>query len=252
MSLTAGENLTLFALASLGAIFVGLGKGGLPAVGSLAVPTLSLMISPVTAAALLLPVYIVSDWVGLWLYRHKFSKQNLTILIPASVAGVAIGWATASFFPDRLLTLMIGLLGVGFCFNAWFFKPRNGAPRPPDVPRGVFWGGLAGFTSFVSHAGGPPFQIYVLPQRLEKLVFAGTSTILFAVINLAKVVPYWQLGQFAPASLRTAAMLIPIAIAGTVAGAILTRIIPEKTFFRCVQATLFVVSLKLIFDAAMR
>ena len=54
---------------------------------------------------------------------------------------------------------------------------------------GILWGTLAGFTSFISHAGAPPFQIYVLPQRLPKLVFAGTSTILFATINAAKIVP---------------------------------------------------------------
>ncbi len=248
MSFLPVENLPLFALAGVGAIFVGLGKGGLPSVGSLAVPTLSLMISPVTAAALLLPVYVVSDWVGLWLYRHKFSKPNLVILIPASFAGVAFGWATASLFSDRIITLLIGLIGVGFCLNIWLWTPADGPAKPPDVPRGIFWGALSGFTSFVSHAGGAPFQIYVLPQRLEKLVFAGTSTILFAAVNLAKIVPYWQLGQFAPASLRTGAMLVPIAIAGTVAGAFLTRIIPDKIFFRCVQITLFAVSLKLIAD----
>jgi uncharacterized protein len=244
------ENLSLFALASLGAIFVGLGKGGLPAIGSLAVPTLSLMISPVTAAALLLPVYVVSDWAGLWLYRHKFSKANLAILIPASIAGVGFGWVTASLFPDSLITLLIGLMGIGFCLSTWLSKTRDASPKPPNIPLGIFWGALSGFTSFVSHAGGPPFQIYVLPQRLEKLVFAGTSTILFAAVNLAKIVPYWQLGQLAPSGLRTAAMLVPIAIAGTVGGAFLTKVIPDKLFFRFVQIMLFGVSLKLVFDGA--
>ena len=242
------ENPSLFALACLGAIFVGLSKGGLPAIGSLAVPTLSLMISPVTAAALLLPVYVVSDWVGLWLYRHKFSKPNLAILIPASMAGIGFGWATASLLPDKLVTLLIGLMGVGFCLNSWLSRTRNAPPASPDIPRGIFWGALAGFTSFVSHSGAPPFQIYVLPQRLEKLVFAGTSTILFAAVNVAKIVPYWQLGQFAPTGLRTAAMLVPVAIAGTVAGAFLTKVIPDKLFFRLVQITLFAVSIKLVFD----
>jgi uncharacterized protein len=248
MSLNPAENLPLFALAGLGAIFVGLGKGGLPAIGALAVPTLSLVISPVTAAALLLPVYVVSDCAGLWLYRRSFSKPNLAILIPASMAGIAFGWATASIFSDKIITLLIGSMGIGFCLNIWLSKTVDAPPRPPDIPRGLFWGALAGFTSFVSHAGAPPFQIYVLPQRLEKFVFAGTSTILFACVNLAKIVPYWQLGQFAPSGLRAAAMLVPIAIAGTVAGAFLTRIIPDKLFFRFVQTMLFALSLKLVFD----
>ncbi len=77
-------------------------------------------------------------------------------------------------------------------------------PRPADVPRGLFWGSITGFTSFVSHAGAPPYQMYVLPQRLEKMVYAGTSTIVFAIINLLKLPPYWFLGQVNLGSLRTA------------------------------------------------
>jgi uncharacterized protein len=243
-----GENAPLFVLASAGAIFVGLSKGGLPAIGGLAVPMLSLMMSPVTAAALLLPVYIVSDWVGLYLYRRCYSKPNLRILIPGAMAGVAFGWATASLFPENVIKLLIGLMGIGFCLNSWLFRLDGVPATSPDVPRGLFWGALSGFTSFVSHAGAPPFQIYILPQRLDKLSFAGTSTILFAIINAAKIVPYWQLGQFAPGSLRTGLMLLPAAIAGTIAGALLTRIIPDKLFFRVVQAALFTVSLKLAYD----
>jgi uncharacterized protein len=243
-----GDNAALFALASAGAIFVGLSKGGLPAIGSLSVPMLSLTMSPVKAAALLLPVYVASDWVGLWLYRHRYSRPNLRILVPGAMAGVAFAWATASLFPENVIKLLIGLMGIGFCLNAWFFRLADAPPTHPDTRRGLFWGALSGFTSFVSHAGAPPFQIYMLPQRLDKLSFAGTSTILFAIVNAAKIVPYWQLGQFAPGSLRTGLMLLPAAIAGTIAGALLTRIIPDKLFFRVVQAALFTVSLKLAYD----
>jgi uncharacterized membrane protein YfcA len=245
-----GDDATLFALAGIGAIFVGLSKGGLPAIASLSVPMLSLTMSPVKAAALLLPVYVVSDWMGLWLYRHSYSRPNLKIMIPGAVAGVLFGWATAKLFPESVITLLIGLMGVVFCLRSWFIRVPDAPATGPNVPRGLFWSALAGFTSFVSHSGAPPFQIYILPQRLDKLCFAGTATILFAVINAAKIVPYWQLGQLAAGNLRMGLLLVPAAIAGTVAGAMLTRIIPDKLFFRAVQATLFAVSLKLAFDAS--
>ena len=70
----------------------------------------------------------------------------------------------------------------------------------------------------MSHTGGPPFQTYVLPQKLPKMVFAGTSTIAFAIINVVKLVPYWALGQFNPSNLEMAAMLSPVAIIGAVVG----------------------------------
>ena len=91
------------------------------------------------------------------------------------------------------------------------------------MPRGVFWGTVAGFTSFVSHSGAPPFQMYVLPQKLEKLAFAGTATILFAIINLAKLVPYWELDSFSAIDPKLPLAALPVGILGTYVGAKLTR-----------------------------
>jgi uncharacterized protein len=240
---------TLLVLGCFAALLVGLSKGGLPTVGMLAVPVMALKISPVTAAVLLLPIFVMTDMVGVYLYRRDFSLRNVKILIPAGMAGVLFGWAVASHLSDKGVALLIGLLGVGFCLNIWLRPAPAGEGRPGSVGWGWFWGSLAGFTSFVSHAGAPPYQIYVLPQRLKKITFAGTSTIVFAAINLSKVVPYMQLRPYSMADLRTVAWLVPTALLGTVLGAWLTRHMPDTWFFRLVQVGLFSVSIKLIFDA---
>jgi uncharacterized membrane protein YfcA len=239
-----------FVLAGLASLLVGLSKGGLPTVGMLAVPLLSLFMSPVKAAVLLLPIYIISDVVSVWLYRKNFSAPNLKILIPAGVLGVFIGWLTASFTSDSAVKLMIGFMGVGFCLNTWLRKTPQGK-QSVDVKKGWFWGTVAGFTSFISHAGGPPFQIYVLPQRLPKIEFAGTATLLFAVINAAKILPYQMLQPYSVDDLMRAADLIPFALVGTVLGAYITKKIADVWFYRLVQAGLFLVSLKLIADVVL-
>ena len=239
-----------FVLAGLASLLVGLSKGGLPTVGMLAVPLLSLFMSPVKAAVLLLPIYVISDVVSVWLYRKDFSAPNLKILIPAGLLGVLIGWLTASFTSDSAVKLMIGCMGVGFCLNTWLRKtPQDKQPVNPK--KGWFWGTMAGFTSFISHAGGPPFQIYVLPQRLPKIQFAGTATLLFAVINAAKIWPYQLLQPYSHDDLMRAADLIPFALVGTVLGAYITKKIADVWFYRFVQAGLFVVSLKLIADVVL-
>ena len=187
--------------------------------------------------------------IGLWAYRREFSSRNLKILIPATTFGVVIGWATASIVSERFVTLLVGVIGLAFTIE-YFFRGRHRLePRPADVPRGLFWGTISGFTSFVSHAGAPPYQIYALPQRMEKMVFAGTSTILFATVNAVKLVPYWSLGQLSPDNLKIAVILIPAAVAATFLGLKLTRIIPQALFFRMVLIALFLVSLKLVYDA---
>ena len=242
------QTVLFYALAMLAAFTVGLSKGGLAMVGILGVPLLALVISPVAAAALLLPIYIVSDVFGLWVYRRAFDSRNLAILGPATTLGVIIGWATARITSERLVTLIIGIIGLSYCINA-LIKRGNTEKKPADVPRGLFWGTIAGFTSFVSHSGGPPYQMYTLPQKMEKMVFAGTSTILFAYVNAIKLVPYWALGQFNPGNLETAALLSPVAVIGAFAGYRATRIMPEKLFFRIVEVALALVSVKLIGDA---
>ena len=241
-------DIAFYLLAALAAFTVGLSKGGLPLIGMLGVPLLALSISPIVAAALLLPIFVLSDMFGLYVYRRAFDRRNLAILIPAATLGIAIGWATASITREWLVTLIVGLIGLSYCINALVTR-GGGASKPADIPRGVFWGAISGFTSFVSHSGAPPYQMYVLPQRLDKLTFAGTSTIFFAVVNAVKLVPYWALGQFTAGNLKVAAILAPIAVAGTFFGFRLVKIIPEKAFFRFVEVALAVVSVKLVFDA---
>ena len=238
-----------FVITNLAALLIGLSKGGLPSIGMLAVPILSLAISPMKAAVLLLPIYVISDVVGVWLYRRHFSTPNLIILIPAGVLGVFIGWLTASYISDIAIKLLLGLIGIGFCLNTWLRKQSDQPTQSAHFGKGLFWGALAGFTSFISHAGAPPFQIYMLPQRLSKSEFAGTATLVFAVINAAKIIPYQDLRPYAMGDVVEAAALIPIALAGTVLGAYLTKKIADKWFFRFIQVGLFIISIKLIFDA---
>jgi uncharacterized membrane protein YfcA len=240
--------LFFYAVALIAAILVGASKGGLPVVGMLGVPVLALATSPVHAAGLLLPIFVVTDMFGLWAYRREFDRRNLMILIPATTLGVGIGWATASIVPEWLVTLIVGLIGLSFSLHYWWRGRHAVTSHPADVPRGVFWGTVSGFTSFVSHAGAPPYQMYVLPQRLEKMIYAGTTTILFAIVNAVKLVPYWALGQLSLANLKTVAALFPFAIAATFVGVRLTRIIPQDLFYRLVISALFLVSLKLIYD----
>jgi uncharacterized membrane protein YfcA len=237
-------------LAGLAAFFVGSSKGGLPFVGILAVPLMALQISPVVAAGLLLPIYIISDIYGLWIYRKSYDIRNIKILVPAAAIGIGVGWATAHITSDSLVKLVVGIIGLAYCVDALLKVKRNLPPKSADIPRGIFWGALTGFTSFVSHAGAPPYQMYVLPQRLEKMVYAGTSTIIFAIINLLKLPPYWFLGQVNVGSLETGLYLAPIAIIGAFLGYRLTRIIPQGIFFRVVEVVLFLVSIKLIYDGA--
>lgn len=243
------HDILFWVLACLATFLVGASKGGVPGVGILAVPIFSQAISPVVAAGLLLPLYVVSDWYGLWLYRKNYDLWNIKLIAVAATIGIGIGWATAHYNSDELVKLMVGLIGLWYTADLMFRNARAAAPKPADVPRGLFWGIITGFTSFVAHAGGTPFQMFVLPQRMEKMVYAGTATITFTIINALKLPPYFMLGQINTGSLEKGLYLAPVALFGSWAGFRLTKMLPERAFFRAVEIALFIVSLKLIWDA---
>jgi uncharacterized protein len=230
------------------ASLVGMGKGGVPIVGMLAVPVMALVMNPVMAAGMLLPVYVVSDVFGLYAYRHAFDRRVLAIMLPGAVVGIAVGWATASVVPEAAVTLLVGLIGLAFALNLIIKRAVVAEPKRPEVAPGLFWGAVTGFTSFVSHAGAPPYQVYTLPLGLTKAVFAGTSTIAFAVINAVKLVPYYALGQLNLGNLQMAAVLAVPAVIAVFAGVRLVNVMPERLFFRLVTWALLAISVKLIWD----
>ena len=233
-------------IAVFAAMLTGIGKGGVPIVGALTVPVLSLVISPVAAAGLMLPVFVISDWFGLYAYRKDFDKRVLVIACVSMTVGVGIGWATARMISESYVTVLVGVISVAFALNQLLRRAVVAAPKRAEIAPGVFWCTIAGFTSFVSHTGAPPYQVWTLPLGLRKAVFAGTSTIAFAYVNAIKLVPYYFLGQINLDSLKIAAILMPVAAAAVFAGVWTVRRLPEKLFFQIVTWSLLLIGLHLI------
>lgn len=235
-------------IAVLAAISVGLAKGGLPMASSLSVPLLAVVMNPVAGAGLLLPVYIVSDLFGLYAYRRHFDARVLEIMFPATAIGVGIGWATASIVPEQAVMGLVGVIGFVFALNA-LLRPSLGEARRAKLGPGLFWGTITGFISFVSHSGGPPFQAYTIPLRMEKSVFAGTATIAFAWVNAIKLIPYIALGQINLSSLETALVLAIPASISVFAGVKLVKILPQDLFYKIVTWALLLISIQLIWKS---
>lgn len=229
---------------------MGLSKGGVPMIAILAVPLMSLFMDPALAAGLLLPIYIVADMYAVYLFRKAFSARNLKILLPGAIVGILIGFAAISYVPGNAGKLLVALIGLYYLANA-LLKRLSKTPvaaRPADVPRGLFWGTIAGLTSYISHAGGPPFQAYVLPQKLDKLVYLGTTTIFFTTVNLIKVPPFILAGQITWESAGQAAWLAPFALAGAWSGSKIARALPDHIFFVLIEIALALVTFKLLYE----
>jgi hypothetical protein len=230
-------------------VLTGLSKGGfLGSVGGLAVPIMALVISPVQAAGIMLPILIAMDWMGVAAYRREWSRENIRILLPAATVGIVVGWLLARYISEGVVRLIVGVIGLGFTLNHWLdLRPKHAAAGTDRI-KGSVWGALSGFTSFVSHSGGPPLAVYLLPQRLPNAIYAGTAVMFFTAVNLIKVPPYVLLGQFDRGNLTTSLALFPLALASMWLGIRLVRRVPQEPFFKIAYLTLFLISLKLVWD----
>ncbi len=236
-----------YAAAVPAVILMGLAKGGFSGIGLLSLPLMALVVSPVQAAAITLPILLVQDAVSVWAYRKQWDGRNVVILACGAVFGILAGYLLAAQVSDAVVRLAIGLISVAFAIQRLALGARAKITGAAVAP-GLFWGAVSGFTSFVAHAGGPPFQVYVMPQKMHRELFAGTGAVFFAIINLIKAPPYFALGQFTRENLTTAAVLFPVAIVSTWAGVVLVRRVSGERFYTIVYLLLIGVGGKLIVD----
>lgn len=231
-------------------ILVGLSKGGLGgAMALMGVPLLALVMPPVQAAAILLPILIVMDIVSLWSWRGSRDPVTLRLMLPGAVIGIGIGWLTALIVTAGAVRVIVGIVALAFVGH-WLTRKATGTDRPqPHRPlQAGFWGLFSGFTSFVAHAGGPPYQVYALPLKQDPGIYVGTSVVFFAIVNVVKLVPYFALGQFDAANLTAALVLMPIAPLATLAGAWLVRRMKPQIFYPFMYATILLIGIKLLWD----
>ena len=243
-----------YVVAVIAVAMQGLAKGGFAGMGALSMPLLALAIDPVRAAAILLPILIVQDVVRVWSFRRTWDGWIIAWMLPGAFVGVAIGWAFSASVDERALMTTLG--AITFVFGAWrLWIERGGraiaASRSPGWV-GALFGVATGVTSQIAHAGGPPFQMWVTPRRLPHQIYVGTSAIVFAAVNWAKVPAYVALGVFTRPVLTTAAALLPVAIVSTLAGVWIVRRIDPARFYRLIYLLMIGLGAKLIWSGVVQ
>jgi len=239
-----------FYLAALvGVLITGISKSGFGGIGGIAVPLMALTIPAPQAAAIMLPILLVMDAIGLVVFRNRFDRTNLRIMLPGAIIGITLGWLTFSSIDPRWIRGIIGLESILFAVDRFRKTGSATAPQPASVRKGWFWGTVAGFTSFVSHAGGPTIMQFLLPQGMDKMRLVGTTTIFFAVVNFVKLAPYAALNLLDLRNLATAGILLPVVPVGYWIGIKLLRGMDQRSFDRVLTWLLLLTGMKLLWDA---
>ncbi|OWR00226.1 sulfite exporter TauE/SafE family protein [Sphingopyxis witflariensis] len=248
MSLLA-DPVTL-AVVALAVVLLGLAKGGLSGVGALATPLVALVLPPTIAAALLLPILIVQDVVSVWSFRKTWDGWVVAWMLPGAAVGIAAGYFYAEQVDEAKLMAALGAITLAFgVYRLWVERGgRIVAASTSPGWIGTLFGALTGFTSQIAHAGGPPFQMWVTPRRLPHLVFVGTSSILFAMINWMKVPAYLALGAFPHEVIVAALLLMPLAIGSTLLTVRLLKRMDGARFYVVIYILMVLLGAKLLWD----
>ena len=188
------------------------------------------------------------DIMSWWAYRRIWDRRNLLILVPAALLGILVGALTFRYMSEDALRLIVGAIAVLFTLDHWFKRRPSLTPAEAGVRLGAVCGAISGFTSFIAHAGGPILQVYMLPQRMDKTLFVGTTVIFFLILNYVKLVPYAYLGMLSTENLATSLVLLPLAPIGIWLGLRLHHLVSQATFYRLMYLLTFAAGVKLIWD----
>jgi uncharacterized protein len=239
----------LFAIPAV--LLIGLAKGGFSGLGALGTPLMALgMADPVRAAAILLPILIAQDVVAVAAFRKSWDGSVLAAMLPGAVVGIGLGYLLAAKISSAAVMAVLGAISILFgAYRLWAERGgRLAASSGSPAWVGSLFGVATGFTSQIAHAGGPPFQMWVMPKRLDRDVFVGTSAIFFAIVNWIKVPAYAALGQFTTENAVATAMLLPVAVLASLAGVKLVRKVAVERFYAIVYALMIVAGAKLLLD----
>lgn len=239
------------AVAVIGVSLLGVSKGGFLGLGVIALPMMSLFVPPLQAAAIILPTAIAQDVLTVYAYWRQWSVWNLKIMLPSMVCGMFVAWLLAASLTAAEIRLAIGLIAALFVLRHWMSKRFARYTPQPSVATGIIFGMIGGVTTMFANAGGPAWQMHLLPQKIEKLPYIGTVSILFAASNLFKIPGFATLGTLTPDNLLIGCALLPVAVASNYLGIWMVRRVSTEMFFRIAYVLMFFIAIELIRSSVM-
>jgi len=235
------------------ALFIGVSKAGFAgSVGILVTPLLAVTIGANEAVGLLLLPLLFADIFNFYHFWREWESRIIATIVPGCVIGVLLGWPllrmlTGGGGGEGHLGKFIGAAAIIFAALMLYKEWRGESPTPfrPTWQHGYLAGATTGIISTLAHQGGLVTQMYLIPQKLSAPVFVGTTTVIYFVVNLAKVPIYVSEGLIDTGRLKWAGITLPLVFVGCAVGAFLNRRMSGKLFNRFVTVMVLITGFKL-------
>lgn len=276
MELWLWWSVALLAVFLIGVTKSGFGSG----VGLMIVPMMAIAMGHIpgrgsqAALGLLLPLLVLGDLISVWQYRKTFFtppgawqvlsvRQIMRRLLPGTFCGVALGALLLWYFHSQqnrengqkmvegLIRTEIGVESVLLVSLHWWNQYRGVQKHlMPEPLRSHAVGAFAGASSTLAHAAGPIIAMYLLPLKLDRQLYVGTSALYFFILNSSKLPVYWQAGQFEHAELGFTLKFLPLVVCGALFGFWVNKRLGDKVFTKVVYLLTFVLGWYILIDGA--
>ncbi len=237
-----------YVVTGIAVLITSVAKGGFGGIAMLSVPLMSLVVSPILAAAITLPLLLIMDAFSVYIWRRDAAWNHFWALIPGAILGIGVGAASAKYVSEDLIRLIVGVISVSFFIYYYWPKSKTDADTRANRRTGFFWGSFAGFTSYIAHAGSTPYHVYIIPKQLPKQAFAATAAWFFAAVNLIKLPAFIATGQLNMVVFYQALLFVPLVPVGVYLGYWLNSRVNHIWFYRIILGSILLIGLKLIYD----
>lgn len=235
--------------ASIGAFVIGLSRGGLAGgMGFIAVLIVAQVMSPTVAAAFILPILCLIDPFGNYVYRKHVHWPSIKVMLPGGITGIVIGAAIFYIIDENQIRLLVAALAMYMIADRIFNHHRYAKPYFLPKLVGFVLGAFSGVASTLIHAGNPPVSAYLLPMKMPRFLFIGTTAAFFTALNYIKLIPYAWLDLLDWSLLGVSLLFFPVCLAGFFTAKWIAPRISDKLFYQIVYVCVFSLGAKLGYE----
>jgi len=229
-------------------LLIGSSKTGFVGIYLISIPIFAWVFGGRASTGVLLPVLIIADIFAVISYRKAIKWKELLSVLPWAFAGIALALWVGSSVSDSVFKMLIAaavIIVLVFMLvkeisgkelkakNSWYINAAIGL--------------LGGFSTMIGNAAGPILAVYFLSLNLNKNSFISTTAWFFWIINIIKLplhIFIWHTVDLHSISFDL--LMVPAVAAGSIAGVLLVKLIPEKPYRIFVIIATFVSAVFLI------
>ena len=244
------NNVLFYLVTAFVGVLIGVAKGGLGGLpGTLATPLMTLVMPPNQVVGLVLPMLMLADLFSIASYWRRWRTRLVLLLLPGGVAGVTIGTYFIKNASTELWKNVLAVIVLSFTVYKLLEKYilRKLTYEGRDW-HGLLGGLIAGFSSTLAHAGGPPVAIYLLLHKIPPIEFNASMAVYFGILNWVKVPYYAHAKLFDFDRLAQIVWLLPVIPLSVVLGRWMAKKIDRVWFERMIVILLLVSGVVLLLE----